>query len=201
MDILEAIYDRRSVHVFEDEDVDDEDIGMLLEAVRWAPSARNRQPWEVIVVDDREKIEELAEIALEQEWMEDVPLLFVICTNRKVVEASFGERGELYAIQSTAAAAQNAALAALELDLATCWADVYDEELAEDVLECPDHVVPRIALAVGHPAEDPEPPEREDITDFSHYNVFGEVFRFKWEGASEHARKFKKRLIESLEKY
>ena len=202
METLDAIRSRRSVHQFEERKIDNEKIGVLLEAIRWAPSAGNRQPWEVIVVDDRKKIEALGDIALEQQWLKKAPLVLVMCVNQKIAEGWFGVRGKnMYALQSTAAAVQNAMLAATDAGLATCWVDVYDEQKASEALRCPEHIMPIIALAVGYPERSAEPPLRHEITNFSWYNQHGKNLEFEWKGVSEHVKKFKEKLIKSLERY
>jgi nitroreductase len=55
-DFLNLVKNRRSMRSFKPDQVSDEDIDKILEAARWAPSGMNFQPWEFIVVKDREKI-------------------------------------------------------------------------------------------------------------------------------------------------
>jgi nitroreductase len=55
-DFLNLVKARRSMRSFKPDQVSDEDIDKILEAARWAPSGMNFQPWEFIVVKDREKI-------------------------------------------------------------------------------------------------------------------------------------------------
>jgi nitroreductase len=55
-DFLNLVKARRSMRSFKSDQVSDEDIDKILEAARWAPSGMNFQPWEFIVLKDREKI-------------------------------------------------------------------------------------------------------------------------------------------------
>lgn len=205
MELLEAILRRRSVREFQDKDVGNEEIGEILTAFKWAPSAGNRQPWEIIVVRDDEIQEELAEIALDQTWMTNAPVIIVVCINEKRVKDSYGDRGvDLYAIQSSAAATQNMLLRAEDLGLATCWVGAFDEEQASAALECEDWIRPVIMVPLGYPVGREEPPSRSDITDFSYIDKFGEYERGQWKGLKKQARKAKKKakkLISSLRKY
>ncbi|MCX6873344.1 MAG: nitroreductase family protein [Verrucomicrobia bacterium] len=59
--LLELLQTRRSIRRFEDRAVSREDLHRLLEAACWAPSNHNRQPWKFIVIEDRARIQELAE--------------------------------------------------------------------------------------------------------------------------------------------
>jgi hypothetical protein len=58
-EVLEFIFRRRSVRKFTGDPVPKEKIEALLRAAMAAPSARNRQPWEFLVITDREKIREV----------------------------------------------------------------------------------------------------------------------------------------------
>ena len=53
MDVLEAIHTRRSIRKYVDQPVPEELVQKLLAAAMQAPSARNQQPWEFVVIDDR----------------------------------------------------------------------------------------------------------------------------------------------------
>jgi len=60
--LLELIRSRRSIRQFSDRAVGREEIARLLEAARWAPSNHNRQPWRFLVIEDKQQIDQLAEI-------------------------------------------------------------------------------------------------------------------------------------------
>lgn len=59
----EIIYNRRSVRKFNDQPVSDEDLELILEAGRWAPSGEDAQPWRFIVIRDAEKRKALGKIS------------------------------------------------------------------------------------------------------------------------------------------
>jgi nitroreductase len=58
-DYLELIKTRRSIRSFSDEPVSIEDINKCIEAGRWAMSGGNAQPWDFVVVTQKEMIEKL----------------------------------------------------------------------------------------------------------------------------------------------
>ncbi len=60
MDTLEAIHTRRSVRKYEDRAVPEELVEKLLAAAMNAPSARNAQAWQYVVIDDRRILAEYA---------------------------------------------------------------------------------------------------------------------------------------------
>jgi len=65
MDVYEAIEKRRSIRIFK-EGVSEEQLRKIILAGTKAPSAGNRQPWEFIIIDDRQIVDQLAELKYQQ---------------------------------------------------------------------------------------------------------------------------------------
>jgi len=173
MDVFEAIKTRRSVRAFTNQEVSEEEIEKIIDAARWAPSAGNIQPWEFIIVRKSEIKRELAVAALNQTFIEEAPVVIVVCANESRSAHGYGNRGAtLYCIQDTAAAIQNIHLAAKALGLATCWVGAFREEEARKVLGIPRGVRPVAIIPVGHAAEKPRTPSRRPIQDIIHYETF-----------------------------
>ena len=66
-ELLEIIKKRRSVRVYKSGKVTEDQLELILEAARWAPSGANTQPWEFVVTRDREKMKKVRQI-YDQEW-------------------------------------------------------------------------------------------------------------------------------------
>jgi len=161
MDVFEAIHGRRSVRAFRKDPVDEEDLRRILEAATSAPSAGNRQPWEFVVVRSEKIKGELAEAALGQSFIEEAPVVIVVCANLARSASVYGRRGEeLYAIQDTAAAIQNILLSAFALGYGTCWVGAFDESEVSRILKLPEGVRPVAIIPIGRPAEKPSKPAR-----------------------------------------
>lgn len=174
MDVLEAIKTRRSVRAFTNQPVSDEKVKQLLDAARWAPSAGNIQPWEFIVVRNPEIKRGLATAALNQTFIEEAPVVIVVCANQLRSGQGYGSRGvNLYCLQDTAAATENMLLTACTLGLATCWVGAFNEEEARNVLKVPNSVRPVAIIPVGYPGVKPEAPERRPLTEIVHHETFG----------------------------
>ncbi|MCS7095946.1 MAG: nitroreductase family protein [Candidatus Bathyarchaeota archaeon] len=173
MDVFEAIKGRRSIRAYKDKDVPAEVVEKLIEAARWAPSAGNIQPWEFIVVRNPETRRRLAEAALGQYFIEEAPVVIVVCANEVRSAQGYGMRGKsLYCLQDTAAATQNLMLAAYAMGLGTCWVGAFREEEAKRVLKVPDGVRPVAIIPIGYPAETPTPPIRRSTKQIIHYEGF-----------------------------
>ncbi len=61
-DLFSLIRERRTVRAFKTEEIPDEYIEKILEIARWAPSAANSQPWEFIIVRDKNTRERIVEV-------------------------------------------------------------------------------------------------------------------------------------------
>lgn len=173
MDIFEAIKLRRSIRAFTKEDVSDEKIERILDAARWAPSAGNLQPWEFIVIRRPETKREIARAALNQTFIEEAPVVVVVCANEVRSGSIYGGRGvNLYCIQDTAAAIQNMLLAACALGLGACWVGAFHEEEVRRILKIPRGIRPIAIVPIGYPAERPSPPWRRPLKEIVHYETF-----------------------------
>lgn len=81
-DALEAVVrDRRSVHDYSDEDVDEETLREVFDLVRYTPSGYNLQPWEFLVLTTDENRETLRKCAGGQEHVTDAPVAVVVLGN------------------------------------------------------------------------------------------------------------------------
>jgi nitroreductase len=173
MDVFEAIKKRRSIRAFKGGDVSPETVEKLVEAARWAPSAGNIQPWEFIIVRKPEIKKRLAEAALSQAFIEEAPVVIVVCADENRSAIGYGVRGKtLYCIQDTAAAIQNIHLTALSLGLSTCWVGAFKEEEARQILNVPRGVRPVAIIPVGYADESPSPRKRRPINEIVHYETF-----------------------------
>jgi len=173
LEVFEAIEKRRSVRAYTREEVSEEEVEKLIDAARCAPSAGNIQPWEFVIVTNTEIKRKLSVAALHQTFIEEAPVVIVVCANVARSSWGYGSRGaNLYCLQDTAAATQNILLAAHALGLATCWAGAFHEDEAGKVLNTPRNVRPVAIVPVGHPAEKPEAPPKRSIREIVHYETF-----------------------------
>jgi len=174
MDLFEAIEGRRSIRAYLPDPVREEDLKRILEAAIRAPSAGNIQPWEFIVVKDSETKRRLCEAALGQRFIEEAPVVIVVCANTLRSGAVYGSRGvSLYCIQDTAAAIQNMLLAAYALGYGTCWVGAFHENEVAQILELPSHIRPVAIIPLGKPAESPPLRPRRSLKEVVHLNKYG----------------------------
>lgn len=164
--MLALIRSRRSVRRFDADAgaVPDEVVDELLEAMRWAPSAGNAQPWRAYVVRDEATRRRLAAAALGQAFVAEAPVTIVVAVELREARSAYGARGEeLYCVQDSAAAIQNLLLAAHARGLGTCWVGAFRERSVAEALGLPAAERPVAIVPVGRPAEAPDPPSRRPL--------------------------------------
>lgn len=160
MDILTAIFTRRSVRHFTQEPVSDSDLETLLRAGMQAPSADNGQPWRFVVIDDRLLMDKIPFIHPWSDMMKEAALGILVCG--QVVPGEMGE----YWQQDCAAATANILLAAHGIGLGAVWLGIApDAKRMADfstLVGLPTDVQPLGLIAVGHPAHTYQPADRYD---------------------------------------
>jgi nitroreductase len=173
MELSEAIKGRKSIRVFKKQNVPEETVEKLINAASWAPSAGNIQPWEFVIVRKPAVKKKLAQAALNQAFVEEAPVVIVVCANEKRSSMGYGLRGEtLYCIQDTAAATQNILLTAYSLGLGTCWIGAFNENEAKEALQAPEGIRPVAIIPVGYANEAPSQRIRRPLSQIMHYEIF-----------------------------
>lgn len=77
--LMDLIEKRKSIRSYKPQDVEEEKLNYILQAFRKAPSAKNLQPWKLIVVKDKKKISDLSIACNNQTFISEAPVLIVAC--------------------------------------------------------------------------------------------------------------------------
>ena len=143
MDTFEALLNRRSIRDFTNQPVTDDQIQSLLKVMVAAPSAGNMQPWRIVVVKDEKVKKELSSAALDQQFISEAPVVFVVCRVPEESAARYRNRGRnLYSLQDTAAMTENLLIAAHAMGLGGCWVGAVRDEAVAEAIKCPQGVFP-----------------------------------------------------------
>jgi nitroreductase len=138
----------------------------VLEAARLAPTAANRQPFQLFVIHTKGREEELSRIYY-REWFVQAPL--IICACGLPGEVWKGEHGRDYLGVDVAIVMDHLILAAADLGLGTCWIGAFDADAAREILDLPEDAEPIIFTPLGYPADMPKPKERKPLDDLVRY--------------------------------
>jgi nitroreductase len=154
METWTAIESRRNVRSFTDRPIPAADLDRILEAGRRAPSSQNWQPWDFILVTDREQLRELAAV-----WRGAGHVAGSAATIVVIAPAADNEfhRAQFDLGQATMAMT----LAAVDLGIGSCHAGVSDIGLARELLGFPADRDWAFLISLGYPADRPLVPVKK----------------------------------------
>ena len=162
MDALEAIRKRRSVRAYTGAPIPREDLLTIVDAGRLAATGGNRQPWEFIVVTDRDTIDQLTVAA---EWMDKAGAIIAVVMD----ESSRWWR------EDGSAAIENMLLAGTALGYGSCWLEGWTLRLEDDlkaILDVPAEKRLLTLVPFGVPAEWPTK-EKKSLEEVLYWEKYG----------------------------
>ncbi|NJC72546.1 nitroreductase [Planosporangium thailandense] len=156
METWDAIRSRHNVRDFTDQPIPPEDLDQVLEAGRRAPSAQNWQPWDFVVVTDRDRLTELATV-----WQGAGHVARSAATIALVAPVPANERQRDHVQYDLGQATMSMMIAAADLGIGTGHSAVGDQARARELLGFPDDRFCAYLIAAGYPADQPlRPVER-----------------------------------------
>jgi len=173
MNVKDAILTRRSVRKYKKEPVKVEDLKVILEAARQAPSAGNKQPWEFIVIRDEETKTKMAEIARKQMWIADAGVVVVALSKDKADPTIY----ERWVERDVMTAVEHMVLQSWELGYGTCWIGAFTQPETKELLSIPEAMNVICVLPIGVPDQEPEPRARRDRTEIFHADGYGKPLK------------------------
>ena len=163
-DFLELVKERYSCRDYQSRDVEQEKLDYILECVRLAPSAVNKQPWRfhiVCNVDDKSKIQK----CYDRDWFKTAPMYIIasILHDEEWVRADGKHHGDI----DIAIAVEHLCLAATEQGMATCWVCNFNAALCKELFAMPENEEPAVIIPLGYAADDCKPKKRKTIDEIT----------------------------------
>ena len=169
MDVYQCIRSRLTVREFKPDPVPEGVVRRMLQAARWSPSARNRQPWHFIVVRNRETLGQIGGIASSGGFIGGAPMAVAVVMDR-------GGRPEFDAGRSL----QHMELAAWAEGVGGCVAGVRGEEndKVKELLGIPEDKELVTVVAFGYPTDSAaaRTKARKTLPEIAHSERFGQSF-------------------------
>lgn len=169
MDVLEAIFTRRSIRKFTGEPLTDQELETVIRAGFQAPSAHNYQPWEFMILRDKSNMERIAKVHTYAKMLPNSEACIIVCGDKKK-QTTTG-----FLIEDCSAAIQNILLAAHGIGLGAVWCGLYPiTHLTDEVTKIcslPEHIVPVGMVVIGHKGEVRKQEDRFDSSKL-HYEVW-----------------------------
>lgn len=163
MDFSELVKSRHSVRKYSSSPVEEEKIQAILEAARLAPTAANKQPFRVFVVEGEALIRATAGAAGAYSWLSSAPILLAVCG---IPEKAWKRKDGFSALETDVAIVMtHVVLQAADLGLGTCWLADFSPEVVREVLGLGDDLVPFALTPLGYPADTPSPKRRRPLSE------------------------------------
>ncbi len=170
---IDLLRKRRSIRHFDNRQIEQEKIDILVEAMLRSPSSRGLNPWEFVIVTDKDKIAALAQSKPHgASFMKDAPLAIVICADP--------EKCDVW-VEDCSIATLLVHLTATDLDLGSCWIQIRkrehdetksSEQYVKECLAIPEKMVVEAIVAIGYPKMTKEGHDRSSLLDARvHYNT------------------------------
>jgi nitroreductase len=166
MEALEILRTRRSVREYTDKQIPKESLEKIVDAARFAPTARNVQPWEFIVITEAATLQKLGELAENGRFLVQAKACIAIfCAETK------------YYLEDGCAATCNILLAATALGIGSCWVagdkKPYCAEVAK-LLNVPAAYKLVSLVALGYPKAKDNfyPAQKRNLKELIHWEKF-----------------------------
>ena len=151
MDVLEAIFTRRSIRKFVEGSISQEQLHTIIKAGCHAPSAHNCQPWHFIVIRDKDRFEKISNFHAYAKMLLDADACIVVCGDKEK-QSTTG-----FLIEDCSAAIQNMLLAAHGIGLGAVWCGLYPishlTRQMKKLLSLPSTVIPVGMIVLGQIGE------------------------------------------------
>jgi nitroreductase len=166
MDLIDLINKRYSVRAYKSIPIEEEKLIQVLNAARLAPTASNRQPFQIIVIHTKSREDDLLTI-YQRNWFIQAPLVICLCG----ISANAWTRkdNKKYLDVDVAIVMDHMILAATDLGLGTCFIADFDVMNASRVLQLPDYVEPLLFTPLGYPDDFPNLKKRKNLEELVRY--------------------------------
>lgn len=186
-DVLKSLHERKSVRVFQDRNISDDDKQTILLAAMSAPTAGNQQLYTILDITDQTIKDKLAVSCDNQPFIAKAPMVLIFCADFQKWYDAFtiggchprlpGVGEFMLAVDDSVIAAQNSVVAAESLGIGSCYIGDIMEccETHRKMLQLPEYVFPAAMLVFGYPTEQQKnrpKPKRCDLKYMVHTNCY-----------------------------
>jgi len=167
MDVYDAVRTVLAVRAYQDKPVPSEIVQRVIEAGRLTGSSMNRQPWQFIIIDDRETLKKLGSLARTGPYIAQSPLGIVV-----VVEKT------TFAVSDASRAIQSMILVAWSEGIGSNWVGFMGLNEVNTLLGIPENLEVFAILPFGYPSQviGKGKKNRKPLSEVAHRNYFGQPF-------------------------
>ena len=164
MNFLELVNNRYSCRAYKSLNVEKEKLDYILECVRMAPSAVNKQPWKFHIISNEEDILKIRQ-CYHRDWFKTAPMYIIasILHDQEWVRSDGKHHGDI----DIAIAVEHLCLAATEQRLATCWVCNFKADICKELFTLPENEEPAVIIPLGYAADEMKPKTRKSIDEIT----------------------------------
>ena len=171
MDFEQLIQQRYSCRHYSPDPVDDQFLEKVLNAARLAPTAANRQPFQIIIIKTENKKEDLLKI-YNRDWFVQAPFILAVCSIPDEGWVRHKYDNVNYSTVDAAIVVDHITLQAADLGLGTCWVGAFNPQQTRDFLKLPDSIEPIAFTPLGYPLDKPKDKIRKPLSDLIRYDTW-----------------------------
>ncbi|MCP4404907.1 MAG: NAD(P)H nitroreductase [bacterium] len=161
MKFSELVTIRQSVRKYQNKPIEREKIEQAIEAVRLAPSACNSQPWKLIIVDEPDLKDKVAQASScpgtsLNKFVPQAPVIAVLTLEKATLSSQIGGmmKNREFPLIDIGVAAEHFCLQAAELGLGTCMLGWFDERTIKRLLHIPRRTRIGLLITLGYAEEE-----------------------------------------------
>ena len=167
MEFEEVIRNRHSTRCFSNRVVNKEDLDKILEAARIAPTAKNLQPFKILVIQSEEGINNIDIIS---PCRYNAPTVLLVLGN---LEEAFSRPDYNSSMSDASIVATHMMLEATNIGVDSVWVAMFDAKKVKELFNLDDNYVPIVMLPIGYKADNCPPSKfhdyRKEISDIVEY--------------------------------
>jgi nitroreductase len=171
MDFQDLIRKRYSCRHYAADPLQEDHLNLILNAARLAPTAANRQPFQIIIIRTENQQAELLKI-YSRDWFVQAPLVLCVCS---VPEEGWRRKkydNRSYATVDAAIVVDHITLQAADLAVGTCWIGDFNPEAAREYLKLPPEVEPIAFTPLGYPLDQAREKTRKTLEELIRYDTW-----------------------------
>ncbi|WP_185966852.1 MULTISPECIES: nitroreductase family protein [Clostridium] len=162
LDVISAISTRKSIRKYTEQTITDKELNTILNAGFCAPSAKNKRPWNFIVVKNKDQLMELSKININGKMLQNANCCIIVCGD-KILQGT----KELL-IADCSASTQNMLLASHGLGIGAVWCGVIqNSDWRKQIVKqfkLPESIIPISVISLGYPKEIRKSESRFDLS-------------------------------------
>ena len=187
MEFQTLVKKRTSIRKFSSKKPAIEKAIKAIETANLAPSPGNLPIARYILVEDQDKIEQIAQ-ACRQPFIQQAQLVIVVCSDPKQVKRLYDQRANTYTKQAIGALTQNLILDLTNQGLATTWVGAFSHETINNILNIKDGTEAEVILPIGHKykTDKATPRQKPTLDNRVYFETFGNKHKAPYKKIGEH---------------